>query len=366
MKKALALLLSALLLLALAACGAGGSTNAPAANEPAAAEPEAAEPAAAEPAAAEPEEPADAPAADDSLEGTLVGYCLSSVNDEMTLTQATSMQEKFENVGVQMDYVSADEDIAMQISQIENYVTMGAKMVIISSNEPSALKECVESAMNDGVLIVMSGEANIDRLGYTPSGANAMNGYTAGTYIANMALQWAQERYPDAEPGSIHVGIMTINGVSMSDDCTKAYHDVLDGTICDITYESPLCITADMGYDAAQEAMSFDPDIRIFLGFTVDAVVGANNYIQANSADYDLADFGAFCCGTSTTATALIDSSADNEAILRGLIVIGDPNDVTIDLWEVCYGLLTGTLEPPAITDQRLSTYNAIGYTMPE
>lgn len=363
MKKALSIILLVCLIFSLGAligCNNGEETSAPPVTTPSTAPTETVK---------DPTEDPDDGGNDiqkklDAGEYVLVGFSLSSVNDEMTLTQATEIQQKYSNIGIDLQYVASGDDIALQITQIENLITMGAAQIIIASNEPNALKEICERAMDEGVQIVFSGEADVDRMGYVVTGANAMDGYTTGVNMAKMALAWVDRQFPDAAEGEIHVGIMSIAGVSMSDDCTRGYNDVFEGTPCQITYEAPLCITADHGYSAAQEGITFDSQIRIFLGFTVDAAIGASNYILANSADYNLSDYATFCCGSSTAAMEMIDTSPDNEAILRGLIVIGDPNDTTADLWIVCHDLLFGLEEAPYYRMNSLSSYNAIGYEM--
>jgi len=300
----------------------------------------------------------------DAGEDVLVGFALSTIADEMTQAQATQMQEKFKADGVNLQYISSDDDLALQITQIENFIEMGAKEIIISSKEPSALKEVCEKAMDQGIYVVFSGEANLDRIGFTPSGANAMDGTAAGEQLAKMALKWVAETYPDAEEGSIHVGVMAIDGVSMSAEMDAAYDAAFAGTPCQVTYRSPLCITADDGYNAAEEALTFDPEIRIFMGFTADDAIGASNYFEANKADYDMSQFAAFCTGVSGSGTDMIDKSVNNESILRGLCVIGEATDSTKDLWIVCHDLLFGLAEPPYLRNNELSTYNTVGYEM--
>jgi len=120
----------------------------------------------------------------------------------------------------------------------------------------------------------------------------------------------------------------------------------------------------DDGYVGAQSALMTDPDIVLFIGFAIDAAIGASNYVMAQP-DLDVSKMAAFGCGLSETAVNYVDLSATNETIVRGLVnasSAGNPWDAT---FEASYQMLFGLVDVPHFFPVPLMTYNDLGYEIP-
>ena len=138
MKKIFTLLVVVGIVLTLAAC-------APAA-EPAAAEPAAEEPAADE---AVVEEPAEDPYS------ALIGFAMPTHSDESWLKHKTYMQGYLEEMGyTNFDEQWAEDVVADQVSQIENMITKGVKVLVVAAVDGSALSDVLAKAADQGVKVV--------------------------------------------------------------------------------------------------------------------------------------------------------------------------------------------------------------------
>ena len=134
MKKLVCVFLTLCMVLSMVACAAPAA--APAA-EPAA---PAAEPAAPAP-AAEPAAPAPEAAA-----GALVGVSMPTQDLQRWNQDGANMKEKFEAAGYEVDLQYANNEVGTQVSQIENMIANGAKVLVIAAIDGSTLTSVLGTA----------------------------------------------------------------------------------------------------------------------------------------------------------------------------------------------------------------------------
>ena len=176
MKKLIALLLALAMVFALVACAAK--------EEPAPAEPEA--PAAEEPAAEEPaaEEPAPV---EEPAEAALVGVSMPTKDLQRWNQDGANMEAKLKEAGYEVDLQFAANDPSMQISQIENMIANGAKVVVISAIDGEALGTVLEQAKEAGVAVIAYDRLIMgsDAVTYYATFDNYLVGVMQGQYIAD-------------------------------------------------------------------------------------------------------------------------------------------------------------------------------------
>lgn len=133
MKRNISIALVLGFLVVLAACAAPA---APAAGEPAAAEPAAAEAEA---------DPYDA----------LIGFAMPTHSDESWLKHKTYMQQYLEEMGYKnFDEQWAEDVVADQVSQIENMITKGVKVLVVAAVDGSSLTDVLAKAAEQGIKVV--------------------------------------------------------------------------------------------------------------------------------------------------------------------------------------------------------------------
>ncbi|MBP3814820.1 MAG: sugar-binding protein [Butyrivibrio sp.] len=154
----------------------GCGSSAPAATETAEA------PAAEAPAAEAPA--AEAPAAD-AAGGGRVGVAMPTKDLQRWNQDGENMQKQLEAAGYEVDLQYASNDIPTQVSQIENMISSGAKVLVIASIDGDSLGTVLEQAKEQGVAVIAYDRLimNSDAVSYYATFDNYMVGTKQGEYI---------------------------------------------------------------------------------------------------------------------------------------------------------------------------------------
>ena len=168
--------------------GCGGGDAAPAATEPAA-ETEAP--------AAEAEVEAEAPAADAEAEapaadaaapsGNKVGVAMPTKDLQRWNQDGSNMQAELEAAGYEVDLQYASNDVATQVSQIENMINGGCSVLVIASIDGESLTTVLEGAKSKNIPVIAYDRLikNTDAISYYATFDNYKVGQTQGQYIVD-------------------------------------------------------------------------------------------------------------------------------------------------------------------------------------
>lgn len=85
---------------------------------------------------------------------TTVGVSMPTKDLQRWNQDGANMKAKLEAAGYTVDLQYANNDIAMQTSQIENMITKGDKVLVIASIDGSALKSVLDSAKKKGIKVI--------------------------------------------------------------------------------------------------------------------------------------------------------------------------------------------------------------------
>lgn len=193
MKKLIGILLVlALMLGCLAGCGGSGKDDGAAADEKAA-ETEESEQAAEEPEEAEQaEEPEEAEEAEEPEEGSkLIGVCMQNMSSSISELEATALEEMFEPLGYDVQIASADDSVSNQVQQVQNFVLMGAEMLVVLPCEIESLEDSLLEAREAGIKVVISGgTGSISEDAY--DAVSSDDEFMIGMYVASVAKTWVE------------------------------------------------------------------------------------------------------------------------------------------------------------------------------
>lgn len=167
MKKLLAILLTAAMLLALlAGCGSGGKSDADRTSN-------------------------DGGAAAPAEEQGLIGFCSVSMSESIYVLTQQALENIFAGKA-KVQTVSCDNDSSLQISQIKTFITMGADMIIINPTDIEALADAIKEAHEAGIKVYINGATSdsIDEQYYDC--ATVSNEYLCGAYVALIAKNWIE------------------------------------------------------------------------------------------------------------------------------------------------------------------------------
>ena len=179
-KKVLSMVLAtSMVAAALVGCGGGASETAAPAADTSAAETEA--PAAEEAPAAD----AEAPAA--TASGNKVGVAMPTKDLQRWNQDGSNMQAELEAAGYEVDLQYASNDVATQVSQIENMINGGCSALVIASIDGESLTTVLESAKSAGIPVIAYDRLimNSDAVSYYATFDNYMVGTKQGQYIVD-------------------------------------------------------------------------------------------------------------------------------------------------------------------------------------
>lgn len=178
-RKLLATLLSvAMVATVFTGCGSKAA-DAPAADAPAAEAP--ADDAAEAPA----DDAAEAPADDAAAGGGLVGVAMPTKDLQRWVQDGDNMKNQLEAAGYQVDLQYASNDIATQVSQVENMINNGCKALVIASIDGDSLGTVLAQAKEKGIPVIAYDRLimNSDAVSYYATFDNYLVGKTQGEYI---------------------------------------------------------------------------------------------------------------------------------------------------------------------------------------
>lgn len=321
------------------------------------------------------EEPSEvsAPAEDTTpAEGkALIGLSVPSMISLYDLT-GQALMAKFPEYDVQI--VSADDNVSNQVQQIQNFTTMGAKLIVVAPTEIEAIEDALIAAREAGVKVVISGAtASISEDAY--DAVTGSDEYLIGTYVALLAKKWAEEKLAGQQFDTIMLSFTANDDAIARSDGVKSiiepYLKNRDGEYVDVKGNvvdeagkvanpaySELVSTAGQffeyevgpGGDAlATAATAFleHPNTKLVLCYMSLNATAVSQYIIDNKPEADWGSYGVFGGGViGDEANYLIGSvseTAGTRSVLRGAVSFGG-DDVAGGIADLAANVLNGTV----------------------
>lgn len=315
MKKKFAWVLITALILGLCACSAGntsssatvGSAKDSGETTQTVEETSAADPSAAEelPGSATEEQLNEVAARLEAGEEVLVGYAVNTLANPALKQTIDNVQGFLEDMGCTVSVVACEGDTALMINHIENFIEMQVDLIIVAPIDQDAMKDSLLKAEAAGIPVIFNGQypAYADEV----SGGGATDYPELGVQTAQSALAWIDQQYPDAGDGEIHVAILGFNNTYIF---KQTYDNMLSTIEADpritVSYTATEHNSIDSGFNAAAEAMTMDPEIRVFLCYQDSPGIGVANYLMSQSS-LNMDEFGVFCGSYSETSAEMVD-----------------------------------------------------------
>ncbi len=85
---------------------------------------------------------------------TLIAISMPTKSSARWISDGESMVKVFEGMGYKTDLQYAEDDIPAQLSQIENMITKGAKVLIIAAIDGETLTDVLQTAHDKGILVI--------------------------------------------------------------------------------------------------------------------------------------------------------------------------------------------------------------------
>jgi putative multiple sugar transport system substrate-binding protein len=95
-----------------------------------------------------------APGGGEGGEGGLIGVAMPTKSSERWIADGNALKQTLEDQGFTVDLQYAEDDIPTQVSQVENMVTKGAKVLIIAAIDGTTLTNVLQEAADGGIPVI--------------------------------------------------------------------------------------------------------------------------------------------------------------------------------------------------------------------
>ncbi len=271
-------------------------------------------------------------------EGKLIGYCVPDTTEPFLADLTNRVKKYFADDGVEVQIADAAGSASTQVSQIENFASMGADLIIVMAVDPTSVSDVIQRAQEAGskVLVAGSDTGAYDSIMY-------IDQFEDGKMIAEMAVDWINETYPDAEPGSIKVGILESRDTPEASNRSDGMHEITNMSPAVEIVKVIGGIKKNADAQAATENMLLtNTDIRVILGYNSGCGLGANAVVmRPGSPIDDKSKFGVFCSDLDPQSLQAVKDSATNDSVLRGVVKIGGA-DLAYDTYKLATKMING------------------------
>ena len=268
----------------------------------------------------------------------LIAFCPPELGSTTMVDLEAGFRNGFESAGYTFTTTAFNLDTSQQISAIENFVTMGAAEIITMAFDPSVADVCAMAIESGTYVACWGGAPSFEGF----SLATSRDFEAIGGVIADMMIAWADEVYPGQVVKTALLLEIANETHVMQSNAVQAGLEASDNI--DIVYTSEVPDpTVDSGFNFAQEALTTNPDTRLFLGFNFGQALGMNNYICA-MANVNLDEFGVFSQDMDSSANELLETSANGGGCFRGYASSG-MEDMSAYMLELSLQLLNREIE---------------------
>ncbi|PKO00083.1 MAG: hypothetical protein CVU42_04905 [Chloroflexi bacterium HGW-Chloroflexi-4] len=282
------------------------------------------------------------------INGKTVCYLIPSLANPFLNGISKSVTEKFEADGVTVKVYGADEGgLNQQYDQIENCISMKVDfMYLMAAGEVDQLLPAIEEVKAAGIMVMGVPPAKLapfDAIMHTSQ-------FEDGQKVAKMACDFIEAVYPDAADGSVETAIVgaASSGVGMFER-DRGYSTITD--ICPkVNLVAHLDITGDsipVGQGAAENILTANPNVKVFLGQSAAHAQGIANAIKALP-NVDPSQYGVFAGDMDPSMIPVVTSCEDP---YKGFVAIGGTS-LDVATYEQVKKMLQGVEYPNIINDQ--------------
>jgi ABC-type branched-subunit amino acid transport system substrate-binding protein len=287
-----------------------------------------------------------------TIEGKKVCYLIPESGNAFLSGLTEGVKEKFAADGVEVLIYGAEGNATTQFNQIENCISQGVSgMVIMAALEPEGVASAVLEAKAAGIKVM---GVPVDEMGPYDAIMHT-DQYEIGTTMAEMACDWIEATYSDAEDDSVEVAVIGTKGtehikkrsegMETIDQCAKAklvqFVDVPEATMTEAV-------------SAAENIFTANPNVKVILTVGDSGAQGVAEAMAAYAPN-NLDEYAVFSGDVSPTTQELLPKC--EAGAYRGAVAIGGGLD---DLIQSTYSIMKGMIsggDYPAETLDPLTTF---------
>ena len=274
--------------------------------------------------------------------GHSVGFVTFGLGGDFFQMLADEFVKVMEEAGWEAQYADGEFNPETQIAACENYIAMGVDVLVVWAVAPEAMDGVIDQAMSQGIKVVsfVAETSKYDALMLAPDEVLA-------DACVSLAAKWIDENYADAEDHSVPVAVFSCRvaetGVVQADEMLKIEEFSTKAKL--VTEVENQAEDLQTGMSAAENLYTTNPEIKVFLTPHSGLGMGINNYFTGISSPVtDYTGMGIFCINGDNATAEAIQSAANGEAPLRGMVLTGSVNETAQEIRDVCVGLMDGSV----------------------
>jgi ribose transport system substrate-binding protein len=249
-----------------------------------------------------------------------VGMCFPQLANPWFVAVKDDVQRVLEAEGVKVEYAAADNNHARQMEIIENYGEKNVDGIVIFPIGASDIGSTLEKMQEKGVRVIVF----VNKVDKGFDGMLLTNYVEQGTLCSQAAAKWIDETFPDAAPGTVEVGVLSINMSPESQDVCNALRSITqytDKAKLVVDYEAAFADPEAKHQENAEMLLSKFPNVKCVLTYNNSLVVD-EVVMRTRGIDYD--NFAIFTNTFDPIITERIAMSRTNESVIRGNVISGD------------------------------------------
>jgi ribose transport system substrate-binding protein len=200
-----------------------------------------------------------------------IGLALSTLNNPFFVTLRDGAQAKAQELGLTLEVADGQDDLAKQISQVEDFITKKVAVIIVNPVDSDGIVPAVKKA-NDAKIPVIT----VDR---------AANGGTVASHIASDNVAGAKaacdELLKQVSSGNV-VELEGLAGTSAARDRGKGCKDAIDAqSSVKLVASQTADFARDKGLNVMQNLLQANPDMKGVFAQNDEMALGAVQAIAA-------------------------------------------------------------------------------------
>lgn len=275
----------------------------------------------------------DAPVAEEG--SGIFGVSIMTLGAEFFTGLQSSMEKVFGDEGFEVVTVSAEMDVAKQVSDIENLVTQKAEGILVGPMDPNSLQDACIAAREAGTKIITfvpfeDPEAYDVLIGIDES--------QLGLAAAELASEWVDTKFAQNENASVTTILITYpsnpNAV-LRDEGLMTIANNLKVNLVE-NYELGAADSVDRVQEFMEIALAEYPNLNLVLVHDASFAIAANE-VLARTSGIDASKVGIFAIGASEATVKAVADSKTDASMIRGLVMLEDIAESTLSAWKAIH-----------------------------
>ena len=209
-----------------------------------------------------------------SEEPLKVAYSVQTLDNEYFVTIANGVEEYAESLGMDVEITNGNQDVATQISQIENFIQKEVDIIIISPVSDTGLEDAVKKAADAGITVIA---ANQDVEG--SQAFVTIPEYDLGKALGDACGQYITETFGDEAVDVLVLDYPDIESIVPRGDGMR--DGVMEYAPNANIVQSISANTVEKGTAAMETAIQKFPNIQVVMGCNDAAALGAYSVVEA-------------------------------------------------------------------------------------